>query len=47
MAFTSNIGKEPEKYSGPYQVQKLARFATSLMESFVNFVSSSNYQTFI
>lgn len=46
-AFSSNIDHDPVRFTGSFNEKELANFAVQYMESFVEYVSSNNYEEFI
>lgn len=46
-AFPANSDLDAERFTGEFKENDLANFAVKFMESFVQYVSSSNYQDFV
>ena len=46
-AFSSNIDHDPVRFNGIFNEVEIANFAVQFMESFVEYVSSNNYEEFI
>jgi len=47
LVFTESFSDDGERYTGTLELDKISKFATNKMQSFVNLVNDENYEKFI